>query len=100
MSWMREMHTVTPPKLDQQRFRLFLFTLIMFMITIPVLLWSIERLSIRGYFILCFIWFLVTSEIFAPTEPETLWWKRLKWLKAAGWLILVYIVGERVAAVI
>ena len=65
-----------------------------------MVLWTVDMFSIRTYFIISFAWLLISSEVFAPAEPEMIWWTRLQWIKAAGWLILAYIVFERIVAVL
>lgn len=100
MTWVRQTQTATTFEAQQDRFRLFVVTLVAFLGVLPVIFWSLGEFSLRSYFILGFVWFLITSEVFAPSEPETVWWRRLRWVKAAGWLVLAYIVGERVTAAI
>ena len=99
MTLVREPQTATTFEAHQDRFRRFVVVLVAFLALLPILFWSLGEFSLRSYFILAFVWFLITSEVFAPTEPETVWWRRLRWIKAAGWLVLVYIVAERVTAV-
>lgn len=99
MTLVREPQTATAFETQQYRFRRFVVVLVTFLAVLPILFWSLGEFSFRSYFILAFIWFLITSEVFAPAEPETVWWRRLRWIKTAGWLVLLYIVAERVTAV-
>ncbi|MXR52977.1 hypothetical protein GRX03_15365 [Halovenus sp. WSH3] len=100
MTWVRQTQTVAGFEAQQDRFRLFVVTLVVFLSALPIVFWSLDEFSWRRYFVLGFVWFLITSEVFAPAEPEAVWWRRLRWVKAAGWLVLAYIVSERVAAVV
>jgi len=100
MTLVRQTQANAAFRTQQDRFRLFVAVLLVFLGILPVLFWMVGEFSLRSYFILAFIWFLISSEVFAPSEPETVWWRRLRWIKAAGWLVLVYITGERVMAVI
>lgn len=99
MTVVRETKTAAVIEAQQGQFKRFLVVLIAFWGLLPLLFWSVGTFSLRSYFILAFIWFLITSEVFAPAEPETVWWQRLRWIKAAGWLVLLYIIAERVTAV-
>lgn len=85
--------------IDQQRLPLFVTAFAVFVLVSPVVLWSSGLLTAETYFVACFLWFLVSSEVFAPADPETAWWKRLRWIKAVGWLVLAYVVYQRVVAV-
>lgn len=100
MTLVRETQAATVFEAQRDRFRTFVVVLVTFLALLPVLFWTIGEFSLRSYFILGFVWFLITSEVFAPSEPETVWWQRLRWIKAAGWLVLVYIIAQRVTAVV
>ena len=100
MPLVKQTQTNTAFRAQQDRFRLFVAVLLVFLGLLPVVFWTVGESSLRSYFILAFIWFLISSEVFAPSEPETVWWRRLRWIKAAGWLVLMYIISERVMAVI
>lgn len=56
----------------------------------------LDSLTVRSYIVLSFVWLLITSEVFVPTDPTAAWWDRLKWAKVVGWLALAYIVFERI----
>jgi len=88
------------PRIEEPRFRWFLVTFATFLVAAPFVLSLIGRLTGRTYFIVSFVWLLVSSEVFAPAEPEVSWWAQLRWVKAGGWIVLGYIVFERVAAVL
>jgi hypothetical protein len=94
------MMLVTQPELDDRRFRLFLSTFVLFLLVAPVVLWQVDLFSIRTYFIASFLWFLISSEVFAPQEPDVRWWARLRWVKLVGWIVLAYIIFERVNAIV
>lgn len=100
MTWVKQMPLVSTPLVEDNRFQLFILTFSLFVVGIPILLWGIGQFSVRTYFIVVFIWLLITSEIFAPANSDVTWWRRLQWLKALGWIVLAYIVYERVAAVL
>ena len=99
MTEVRNILAVDTPAAQKRRFRLFLATLAGVILALPLFLVLVEQFSVRSYYILCFLWFLISSEIFAPSDPKTLWWSRLKWIKALGWLIFAVIIAERFATV-
>jgi hypothetical protein len=90
--------TSTSASSVDRQFLLFLVTFVAFITVVPVVLWTIGQFSMRAYFTVSFIWLLVSSEVFAPSRPKADWWTRLQWIKAGGWVILGYIVLERVIA--
>lgn len=100
MTWVRQTQTVTALETQEDRFKLFVVTLVAFLCVLPVIFLSVGEFEFRSYFMLGFVWFLITSEVFAPAEPETVWWRRLTWIKVAGWIVFVYLLIERVAAVV
>ncbi len=57
------------------------------------------RLSLRSLFIVSFLWLLVCSEVFITSYDAT-FSDNLRWIKVGGWVILAYIVFERVTAVV
>jgi hypothetical protein len=85
---------------EQRRFPLFVLPFVIFVIVSPVALWMINLFTARTYFVACFVWLLTISEVFVPTEPDAAWWRRLQWVKAGGWIVLAYIVFERVVAIV
>jgi hypothetical protein len=88
------------PEFEDRRFRQFLSTFVLFLLVTPVILWQADLFSIQTYFIVSFLWFLISSEIFAPQEPNARWWVRLRWIKLVGWIVFVYIIFDRVNAVV
>lgn len=99
-TWLRWIPIVSTPRIQQRKLRHFLSVFILFLLLSPIVLWAIELFSVRTYFIVSFVWLLICSEVFAPTDLETIWWRRLQWLKAGGWIVFIYIVVERVIAVV
>lgn len=87
------------PAAQRRRFRLFLATLIGVILALPLFLITTEQFSLRRCYVLSFLWFLISSEIFAPSDPKTTWWTRLKWIKLLGWIVFAFIIAERFAAV-
>lgn len=79
---------------------MFLSVFIIFLVIFAVVLWAIGLFTARTYFTVCFLWLLASSEIFAPSRQESIWWNRLQLVKAGGWIILAYIAFERVLTVI
>lgn len=63
---------------------------------IPIVLLIVDQFAVRTVFLLLFIWMLISSEIFAPRNAESLWWKRLQWIKILGWIIMMLIIVERI----
>lgn len=100
MTWMRQFRTISPQQVDENRFKLFLVSFGSVVMVLPVFLWILELLSVQIYFILSFIWLLVSSEIFAPEQRMNGWWGWLQLLKLIGWIGLAYIVIERVVLVV
>lgn len=84
----------------QRRFPLFVLVFAIFVIISPVALWLTDLFTARTYFVTCFVWLLITSEVFVPTDSKAVWWRRLQWIKAGGWVILTYIVFERVVTIV
>lgn len=70
-----------------------------FGIGLLAVLWAGDLVSLRTAVVVSFLWLLVSSEVFAPGDPDSGWWRRLQWLKAGGWLALSYIIFERMAQV-
>lgn len=60
---------------------------------------ALDIVALRTYAVSAFLCLLVTSEVYAPADPDSVWWGRLQWVKAGGWIVLGYVVFERVAAV-
>lgn len=84
----------------QQRIQLFTIAFSLFLAGLPVLLWIVGRLSLGTYLTLSFVWLLIISEVFAPSEVDERWWRRLRWLKIGGWAVVAYFVTQRVLPVI
>jgi prolipoprotein diacylglyceryltransferase len=85
---------------DKRRFQLFTFVFGIVTAILPVVLWSIGQLTLRSYCVVVLVWLLISSEVFAPKSSDIQWWNRLKWVKLAGWIVLGYIVFERITAVV
>ena len=68
------------------------------LLMIPVL-WAFDLLSGRTVFVVTFIWYLICSEVFAPSQPGRMWWRWQRNIKLGGWTILAFIIYERVAPV-
>lgn len=100
MKWLQNLPALTVPRIEQRRFWEFLLAFGAVSILLGVVLRVVGQFSIRTYFLLAFVWFLVCSEVFAPREPEFVWWSRLQWVKLGGWIVLVYIVYERILAIV
>jgi hypothetical protein len=87
-------------KIERQRLSFFLIVSLTAAVVLFMSLMAIARFSLRTYFILLFISVLLTSEIFAPADPETHWWRYIRLIRAIGWLIFAYLIYERIAAII
>ena len=90
----------TGPTVTRYRLPAFLLVFTAFVVLSPVVLLAFGLFSIRTYFVACFLWLLIASEVFVPSDPAGSWWARLRWLKLVGWVILAIVVFERVTAVI
>ncbi len=99
MAEVRNILAVDTPAAQKRRFRLFLAVLAGIILALPLILISTERFSLRAYYVISFLWFLISSEIFAPSDPKTPWWSRLKWIKLLGWIVFALIIAERFAAI-
>lgn len=66
---------------------------------IPVVLGVIGLFSVRTYFLVSFVWLLISSEILAPSDHDSAWWTRLLWIRAGGWIVFALIIFERIVAV-
>lgn len=86
--------------IEARWFRSFLLVYVLFLLVSLAVLWALGSLSVRTYFLVAFIGLLVNSEILPPADPKTVWWKRLQWVKAGGWVVLLYILVERVSMVV
>ncbi|WP_336135438.1 hypothetical protein [Natronomonas amylolytica] len=86
--------------IEARGFRSFVLVYVLFSLASLAVLWALDSVSLRTYFVVAFIGLLVTSEIFPPADPKTVWWKRLQWVKAGGWVVLLYILVERVLMVV
>lgn len=86
--------------LKQHRFPLFILVFVSFVVVSGLSLLAVEQFSGRTYFVTCFVGFLVISEVFTPAEPEKRWWRRLLWIKLVGWAVFLFIIYERVVAVL
>lgn len=85
---------------DTHDFGTFVFVVVAFLVISPLVLIVIDFFSVQTYFVVSFIWFLISREVFGLSDSENPWLGRLKWVKLAGWMVFVYIVFERVVAVL
>lgn len=85
---------------DQRRLRQFLALQMSFILLSPVALQLFGLFSLDLYFVVSFVWFLSTSEVFAPRSPEVEWWAWVQWIKAGGFVVLAYVVTQHVMTVL
>lgn len=97
MVGIEQMAFVTSSELEEHRFSMFLIATLSIGFLLLMTLMAITRFSIRTYFILVFISLLITSEIFAPVDAKTAWWRRVQIVKVVGWIIFGYIIFERIS---
>lgn len=95
MAWIKRQNLTSIPKVKENRFSQFVLLSTLFVLVSPAALWLLDVFSIRSYFLLSFVWLLISSEVFAPTDPDTKWWEYVLWIKVIGWLVLILIVVER-----
>lgn len=100
MTWAKRIPLISIPKVEENRFPLFLIFFTSVTVVTPVILWVLDLFVIRTYFTLSFIWLLISSEVFAPVDPDNDWWGYVLWLKLIGWLVLAYMIAERVFLVV
>jgi hypothetical protein len=98
-NWVKRFPLVSTSAMGR-RFRAFLVVLVAFLSLAPVVLSMLDRFSIDAYFVLAFVWLLISSEVFAPTDGESTWWVQVQRLKIGGWVVFTYILFQRVATVI
>ena len=85
----------------QQRFpQTFIVALVGFLVVSPFVLRALDLFTFRRYVVLSFVWLLIISEVFEPSQPESVWWKGLVFVKIAGWLVVGYIVVERFTTIV
>jgi hypothetical protein len=94
------MSTVSTTKVSGEKFPLFLSVFGIVVISLPIALWLLGRFSLRTYFLFSFIWLLISSEVFAPTDPDSGWWDLVTVVKLAGWAIFVYIITNQILTVV
>lgn len=73
---------------------------VLWMVVAFVLLVALEMWSLRLYFIVSFIGLLTNRLLFAPEERERRWWRLLRLVVFAGFLVFAYVVYLRVQAVV
>lgn len=57
-----------------------------------VLLGLLQLLTLELFFVVSYIGVLAISGVYAPRQPAPAWWRRLRLLLAAGFLVLAYVV--------
>lgn len=85
---------------DHRRFKQFLWLQIAFLLFAPIVLQVSGLFSPELYFVVSFVWFLSLSEVFAPENAAAQWWRRVQWVKFAGFVVLTYVVTQHVTAII
>lgn len=90
------MSSVFPLQRPHRQLSLYASTLIVSLALFALVLWSLGLFSVKGYFVLSFIWFLVLNEVFSPFIQDSRWWMRIQLLKLGGWVVFGYIVIELV----
>jgi hypothetical protein len=89
-----------PTLMMERRFRGFLAVFVGFLSLSPVALTMVNSFSIETYFVIVFVWLLISSEVFAPADGESVWWVRLRWVKTGGWVVFAYLLFHRITTVI
>jgi hypothetical protein len=56
--------------------------------------------TVENYFIPCYFGLVVTAQTFAPTDRSERWWRVVRWLLRAGFLVLCYFVVMRALSVV
>lgn len=99
-TWSLQSRQNTSPKAEEGNVRLLVGSFTAFAVLSPIPLSLLDMLSIRTYVLASFCWLLIASEMFAPERGDVSWWSWLQWVKAGGWIVVVYIVVERFLAVL
>lgn len=100
MAWVNRVSSVSVTAVGSRQFRVFLSVMLTLVVLSSLLLAAIGIFDPQAYFLSSFLWLLVTSEVLAPSEPDSAWWRRLQLVKLTGWLVVAYIMFLRVAAVV
>lgn len=100
MSFLQQGPQVSGAMENDRRFRLFLVFFVPFLALLPLVLLELGRFTLRTYVLASFVWLLVTSEVFAPTDRTLTWWTRLRGIRAVGWLFAVWITFHRIMSVL
>lgn len=85
---------------DRDRFRLLIATQTAWMLLTLVTMVALDRYWTEGYFLVSFIGLLVATLLFAPDDADAAWWRRVKWVIRAGFLVLAFFVVQRVQDVV
>jgi hypothetical protein len=62
---------------------------------VVVLLAALRLLTLELFFVVAYIGVLAISGVYAPRPPAPRWWRRLRLLLAAGFVVLAYVVVEQ-----
>lgn len=100
MSWAQQVSPLSARQTERRKLRALVVTFVVVASGSSLLLWAAGMADVRTHFVVSFIWLLALAELYAPSDPDSVWWRRLAWLKIAGWLVLGFIVYERVMAVV
>ena len=61
-----------------------------------VTLLTLGEFNIEFFYIVSYIGLLVVSQLYAPVETIPDWWKRLRVVHAAGFVVFGYVVAQRI----
>lgn len=100
MTWVNRASSASVTANASRRFRVFLLVLPTLVTVSSLLLAAISIFDPRTHFLSSFLWLLVSSEVLAPPDHDSVWWSRLQWVKFAGWLVVAYILFLRVVVVV
>jgi hypothetical protein len=84
----------------QRRFKEFLFVQVAFWLVSLIALQLIGLFTPETYFMAAFVWFVATTEVLVPQNPDADWWQWLRLFKVGGYAVLAYIIARRVSLVL
>ncbi|GGK72765.1 hypothetical protein [Haloarcula sebkhae] len=85
---------------NERRFRLFAVSVLGFLLVSPFLLRQFDLFTVQTYVLAGFVWLHVVGEIFSPGERGVTWWRWVRWLQRLGWLVVGWILFQRIVAIV
>lgn len=90
----------SPDTEHRTRLTLLVSLVVSFLIVLAPVLQGFGMFTVETYVLTAFVWLLVISEILAPNETGVTWWRRLVLVRFLGWLVVAWILFQRVVEVL